>query len=176
MAKKHNYKDKDNATGKDRDRDKEKGKKNRPGDDTPFEDGTISDEEGTISRMTALSHEGRPSADQRSQSKKADQSQGQELKPDQEKPEPELGQELEPDQEGPELVWEPEPNQEKEPDEVVPPFPIVGIGASAGGLDPLKTFFNLMPSHERIAFVVIQHLDPKHKSYMGDLIQKYTSM
>ncbi|MEW5802215.1 MAG: CheR family methyltransferase [bacterium] len=57
-----------------------------------------------------------------------------------------------------------------------PPFPIVAIGASAGGLDPLKVFFSQMPSHEKIAFVVIQHLDPKHKSYMSDLIQKYTGM
>jgi two-component system CheB/CheR fusion protein len=55
-------------------------------------------------------------------------------------------------------------------------FPIVGIGASAGGLEALEAFFSHMPSDANIAFVVIQHLSPKHKSIMGSLLAKYTQM
>ena len=43
-------------------------------------------------------------------------------------------------------------------------FPIVGLGASAGGLEALEAFFLHMPSDSGIAFVIIQHLSPKHKS------------
>ena len=55
-------------------------------------------------------------------------------------------------------------------------FPIVGIGASAGGLEALETFLSHMPPDSNIAFVVIQHLSPKHKSIMGSLLAKYTQM
>jgi two-component system CheB/CheR fusion protein len=55
-------------------------------------------------------------------------------------------------------------------------FPIVGIGSSAGGLEALEKFFAKMPPAPNIAFVVIQHLSPKHKSIMGTLLAKYTSM
>lgn len=55
-------------------------------------------------------------------------------------------------------------------------FFIVGVGASAGGLEALKGFFSNMPSDSNIAFVVIQHLDPKHKSIMGSLLSKFTNM
>ena len=55
-------------------------------------------------------------------------------------------------------------------------FPIVGIGASAGGLEALETFFSHMPHDSNIAFVVIQHLSPKHKSIMGSLLAKCTEM
>ena len=55
-------------------------------------------------------------------------------------------------------------------------FPIVGIGASAGGLEALETFFKHMPSEKNIAFVIIQHLSPKHKSIMGALLSKCTEM
>ena len=54
--------------------------------------------------------------------------------------------------------------------------PIIGIGASAGGLEALEGLFAHMPSDISAAFVVIQHLDPKHKSIMGSLLRKYTSM
>lgn len=53
---------------------------------------------------------------------------------------------------------------------------IAGIGASAGGLESLKEFFGAMPSHSGIAFVVIQHLDPAHESYMADILAKHTQM
>ncbi|MBV6342189.1 chemotaxis protein CheB, partial [Candidatus Magnetobacterium casense] len=55
-------------------------------------------------------------------------------------------------------------------------FPIVAIGASAGGLEALEVFFSNMPSDANMAFVVIQHLSPKHKSIMDSLLEKHTDM
>ena len=55
-------------------------------------------------------------------------------------------------------------------------FPIVGIGASAGGLETLNLFFSNMPSDSNMAFVVIQHLSPQHKSIMASLLEKQTHM
>jgi two-component system, chemotaxis family, CheB/CheR fusion protein len=55
-------------------------------------------------------------------------------------------------------------------------FPIVGIGASAGGLEAFEQFFRAMPPESGMAFVLIQHLDPTHKSILSDLIGHYTSM
>ena len=54
--------------------------------------------------------------------------------------------------------------------------PVVGIGASAGGLEAFEQFFTNMPADTGIAFVLIQHLDPKHKSILTDLVQRYTRM
>lgn len=56
------------------------------------------------------------------------------------------------------------------------PFLIVGLGASAGGLKALEDFFDHMPSDRILAFVVIQHLSPKYKSMMVDLLKRHTSM
>ena len=55
-------------------------------------------------------------------------------------------------------------------------FPVVGMGASAGGLEALEKFFKEMPSDANISFVVIQHLAPKYKSIMGSLLEKGTAM
>ena len=57
-------------------------------------------------------------------------------------------------------------------------FPIVGIGASAGGLAAFEAFFSGMPPHSDpgMAFVLVQHLAPDHKSILTDLIQRYTRM
>ena len=55
-------------------------------------------------------------------------------------------------------------------------FPIVTIGASAGGLAALKSFFESMPVDSGAAFVVIQHLDPKHESLTADILARSTSM
>ena len=57
-------------------------------------------------------------------------------------------------------------------------FPIVGIGASAGGLAALESFFSGMPADTDpgMAFVVVQHLAPDHKSMLTELIQRYTRM
>ncbi|MEO5657966.1 MAG: chemotaxis protein CheB [Nitrospiria bacterium] len=53
---------------------------------------------------------------------------------------------------------------------------IVGIGASAGGLEALEAFFRQMPADSGLAFVVVQHLDPGHKSIMVDLLARRTAM
>lgn len=53
---------------------------------------------------------------------------------------------------------------------------IVGIGASAGGLEALDGFFRHMPSNSGMAFVVIQHLAPQHISSMDSLLKRYTQM
>ena len=57
-------------------------------------------------------------------------------------------------------------------------FPIVGIGASAGGLAAFEGFFSTMPSDPNpgMAFVFVQHLARDHKSILSDLIQRYTKM
>ncbi|MBI5603544.1 MAG: DUF745 domain-containing protein [Deltaproteobacteria bacterium] len=57
-------------------------------------------------------------------------------------------------------------------------FPIVGIGASAGGLAAIEAFFAAMPpdTETGMAFVVVQHLDPDHKSILIDLVRQYTRM
>jgi chemotaxis methyl-accepting protein methylase/PAS domain-containing protein len=55
-------------------------------------------------------------------------------------------------------------------------FPIVGIGASAGGLEALELFFANMPANTGMAFIVIQHLDPTRKGIMVELLQRGTSM
>jgi len=55
-------------------------------------------------------------------------------------------------------------------------FPIVGIGASAGGLEAFEKFFTNMPPDSGMAFVIVQHLDPTHKSILGDLITRFTRM
>lgn len=55
-------------------------------------------------------------------------------------------------------------------------FPIVGIGASAGGLEAIEGFFANTPPEIQVAFVIIQHLAPEHKSVMGSLLEKYTKL
>jgi two-component system CheB/CheR fusion protein len=56
------------------------------------------------------------------------------------------------------------------------PFPIVGIGASAGGLEALETFFEHVPEDCGQAFVVVQHLSPDFKSVMDQLLARRTSL
>ena len=55
-------------------------------------------------------------------------------------------------------------------------LPIVGIGASAGGLEALEQFFQHMSIKNGMAFVVIQHLDPNHIGIMPELLQRITPM
>ncbi len=55
-------------------------------------------------------------------------------------------------------------------------IPIVGIGASAGGLEALKRFFKNLPSDTGMAFVIIQHLAPSHESNMVELLKRYTDL
>jgi len=57
-------------------------------------------------------------------------------------------------------------------------FPIVGIGASAGGLAAFEAFFSAMPLGIKpaMAFVLVQHLSPDHKSLLTEIIQRHTTM
>ena len=78
-----------------------------------------------------------------------------------------------------------EPDGTLDPEPAEPPatpagkgFPIVGIGASAGGLAAFEAFFSGMPADTDpgMAFVLVQHLAPDHKSILTDLIRRYTRM
>jgi len=55
-------------------------------------------------------------------------------------------------------------------------YPVVGIGASAGGLKALMTFFEHMPSDCGMAFVIILHLSPRHESSADKILQNVTRM
>jgi two-component system, chemotaxis family, CheB/CheR fusion protein len=55
-------------------------------------------------------------------------------------------------------------------------FPIVGIGASAGGLDACRKLVAALPAGNGMAFILVQHLDPTHESMMVDLLAGHTSM
>jgi two-component system, chemotaxis family, CheB/CheR fusion protein len=56
------------------------------------------------------------------------------------------------------------------------PILIVGVGASAGGLAAFKAFFAEMPSDSGIGFVLVQHLDPSHRSILTELVGRQTLM
>lgn len=55
-------------------------------------------------------------------------------------------------------------------------FPIVAIGASAGGLEAYTEFFRALPADTGMGFVLIQHLDPSHQSMLAEIIAKATQM
>lgn len=55
-------------------------------------------------------------------------------------------------------------------------FPVVGIGASAGGLEALEQFLSHVPENIGAAFVIVQHLDPTHKGIMPELLARITAM
>ncbi len=55
-------------------------------------------------------------------------------------------------------------------------FPMVGIGASAGGLKAFERFFSNMPADSGMAFILIPHLDPSHVSMLPELLRKYSEM
>src|SRR5689334_24430351 len=56
------------------------------------------------------------------------------------------------------------------------PFPVVGIGASAGGIEALKTFFSAASPDSGMAYIVVQHLSPEHPSLMAEILGRCTSM
>ena len=58
----------------------------------------------------------------------------------------------------------------------VPTPLVIGIGASAGGLEALQQFFGYMPPNSGLSFVVVQHLSPDYKSLMADILGKHTAM
>ncbi|MEP6504491.1 MAG: chemotaxis protein CheB, partial [Betaproteobacteria bacterium] len=53
---------------------------------------------------------------------------------------------------------------------------IVGIGASAGGLEAFEQFLAHVPARSGLAYVVVQHLDPTQKAILADLLQRVTSL
>lgn len=57
-------------------------------------------------------------------------------------------------------------------------FPVVGIGASAGGLAAFEAFFTGMPKDKApdMTFILIQHLAPDHKSILKEIIERYTTL
>jgi len=55
-------------------------------------------------------------------------------------------------------------------------FPIIGIGASAGGLHAFEEFFQHLPTPSEMAFVLVSHLDPKHASILHELLRKSTAL
>lgn len=55
-------------------------------------------------------------------------------------------------------------------------FPIVGVGASAGGLEAFTQLLNALPVDTGMGFVLIQHLDPDHDSALVDLLSRATSL
>jgi two-component system CheB/CheR fusion protein len=55
-------------------------------------------------------------------------------------------------------------------------IPVVGIGASAGGLDPISELLSSVPPASGSAYVVVQHLDPMHKALLPELLQRVTRM
>jgi two-component system CheB/CheR fusion protein len=67
-------------------------------------------------------------------------------------------------------------SKEKAPDSKSCKLPIVGIGASAGGLEALEQFFKNVPEKSGMAFVVVQHLDPTQKGMLPELLQRASNM
>lgn len=63
-----------------------------------------------------------------------------------------------------------------EPKRVALGFPVVGVGASAGGLEALTKLISLLPVDGGMAYILVQHLDPSHKSLMGELLAEHTDM
>lgn len=57
-----------------------------------------------------------------------------------------------------------------------PRIRVVGLGASAGGLEPLEQFLGHVPATSGLAYVVVQHMDPTHKALLGELLQRATTM
>lgn len=67
-------------------------------------------------------------------------------------------------------------SEKKVPESETDLFPIVGIGASAGGLEALEQFFGNVSENSGMAYVVVQHLDPTHKGMLPELLQRVSKM
>jgi two-component system CheB/CheR fusion protein len=68
------------------------------------------------------------------------------------------------------------PTRSESPSAVRSVPPVVGVGASAGGLDALVRFFAAVPRRSGLAYVVVQHLSPDHKSLMPELLARHTEL
>jgi len=76
----------------------------------------------------------------------------------------------------PEKLQSASASKEKFSDPDTSVFPIVGIGASAGGLEALEQFLENVPEKSGMAYVVIQHLDPTQKGMLPELLQRVSKM
>jgi two-component system CheB/CheR fusion protein len=56
------------------------------------------------------------------------------------------------------------------------PFPVIGIGASAGGIEALTALLPHIPSASKMAFVIVQHLPPQHESLMAEILRRATTL
>lgn len=63
-----------------------------------------------------------------------------------------------------------------DPEETQQDFPIVGIGASAGGLEAFRQFLSAVPEESGMAYVLVQHLDPSHASMLPEILQRATKI
>ncbi len=68
------------------------------------------------------------------------------------------------------------PDDSDRRDEEIDGFPIVGIGASAGGLEAFKRLLQALPADPGMAFVLIPHLDPEHRSLMAEILTRISAM
>jgi len=66
--------------------------------------------------------------------------------------------------------------QRPPPKTELPDIPVVAIGASAGGLEALTAVLSALPTDIALAFVVIQHLDPKRQSILPELLARKTKI
>ena len=80
----------------------------------------------------------------------------------------------------PEVSIDLEPDRQSMPvDREAPPrlpFPVIGIGASAGGLEAFSAFFEAMDPNSGMAFVLVQHLPPDRESLIAEILARHTSM
>ncbi|WP_159473709.1 chemotaxis protein CheB [Dyadobacter sp. 3J3] len=63
-----------------------------------------------------------------------------------------------------------------QPSATIQNFPVIGIGASAGGLDAFKKFLKAVPEKSGMAYVLVQHLDPSHDSILPEILEKVTNI
>ena len=71
----------------------------------------------------------------------------------------------------------PKKNKTKsQPPATIQNFPIVGVGASAGGLDAFKRLLTAIPKDSGMAYVLVQHLDPSHESILPEILQRVTKL
>ena len=64
----------------------------------------------------------------------------------------------------------------KQPPKTEQQFPIVGVGASAGGLDAFRKLVKAIPDNSGMAYVLVQHLDPSHESALPDILSRETNI
>src|SRR5437879_9969214 len=70
----------------------------------------------------------------------------------------------------------PKPEQPLDAPPTGPPFPVVGIGASAGGLESVSSLLTNLPSNPGLAILYVSHLEPHQKSHLAEILSKTTSM